>query len=154
MLSVFIPAIVLLKWFDKRPIPLLGIGFHKGTLKEQSIGMSIGFILITLSDTILSLTGLGSFSFNGFSLDLHLYLLSVLLILIISAAYKEILFRGYIFQSLIEGSSFWIALVIYSLLFGAAHLSNKGITIFSIVVTIAAGVFLGVIYFKTRALWM
>ena len=154
MLSVFIPSIVLLRWFDKRPISLLGIGFYKGTLRELSIGMLMGFILITSSVSILSLTGLGSFSFNGFSLGLFLYLLCVLLILIISAAYEEILFRGYIFQSLIEGTNFWITLGIFSLLFGAAHLSNKGITIFSIAVTIAAGVFLGVLYFKTRALWM
>jgi hypothetical protein len=154
MLSVFIPAIVLLRWFDKRPVPLLGIGFYKGTLRELSIGMLMGFILITLSVSILSLTRLGSFSFNGFSLGLLLYLLSVLLILIISAAYEEILFRGYIFQSLIEGTNFWITVGIFSLLFGAAHLSNAGITVFSIAVTIVAGVFIGVIYFKTRALWM
>ena len=111
----------------------------------------MGLILIPLSVSILWLTGVASFSFNGFSSNLLLYILYVLFILIISAAYEEILFRGYIFQSLIEGSNFWITLGIYSLLFGAAHLSNKGITIFSIAVTVIAGIFLGVIYIKTRA---
>lgn len=154
LLAVFMPGIVLLKWVDKRPIALLGIGFYKGTLKELSTGMLMGLILMPLSISILWLTGVATFSFNGFSMDLLLYLLSVLGIFIISAAYEEILFRGYIFQSLIEGSNFWITLGIYSLLFGAAHLSNEGITIFSIVVTVISGVFLGVVYFKTRALWM
>ena len=154
LLAVFIPGIVLLRWLDKRPIVLLGMGFYKGTLRELSIGMLMGFVLIISSVSILWLTGVASFSFNGFSMGLLLYLFSVLGILVISAAYEEILFRGYIFQSLIEGSNFWITLGLYSLLFGAAHLSNEGITIFSIAVTIIAGVFLGVIYFKTRALWM
>lgn len=154
LLSVLIPGIVLLKWVDNRPFALLGIGFYKGALRELLLGMLMGFVLIIFSVSILWVTGVASFSFNGFSFGLLLYFLSVLVILIISAAYEEILFRGYIFQSLIEGSNFWIALGIYSLLFGAAHLSNEGITIFSIAVTIIAGAFLGVIYYKTRALWM
>jgi membrane protease YdiL (CAAX protease family) len=154
LLAVLTPGIVLLKWADKRPIALLGIGLYKGTLKELSTGMLIGFVMIPSSIFILCLTGVATFSFNGFSIDLLMYLLSVLAILVISAAYEEILFRGYIFQSLIEGSNFWITLGIYSLLFGAAHLSNKGVTVFTIAVTVIAGVFLGVIYFKTRALWM
>ena len=33
LLAVFIPGIVLLKWIDKRPIALLGLGFYKGILK-------------------------------------------------------------------------------------------------------------------------
>lgn len=154
LLAVFIPGLVLLKRVDKRPIALLGMGFYKGTLRELSTGMLMGLILIPSSISILWLTGAASFSFAGFSLGLLLYLLCALFILIISAAYEEILFRGYIFQSLIEGSSFWITLCIYSLLFGAAHLSNEGITVFSIAVTVIAGVFLGVLYIKTRALWM
>jgi membrane protease YdiL (CAAX protease family) len=139
---------------DKRPVALLGIGIYKGALRELAIGMLMGFVLIVLSVSILQLTGWASFSFNGFSIGLLLYLLCVLGILVISAMYEEILFRGYIFQSLIEGSSFWIALGLFSLLFGAAHLSNKGVNVFSIAVTIIAGVFIGVLYFKTRALWM
>ena len=154
LLAVFIPGIVLLRWVDKRPIPLLGIGFYKGALKELSIGMLMGFSLVTLTVVIYWLSGGASFSFNGFSIDLLLYLLGVLVVLVVSAAYEEVLFRGYIFQSLIEGSNIWIALGIYSLLFGAAHLSNEGVTVFSVAVTIVAGVFVGIIYFKTKALWM
>ena len=154
LMCVLIPGIVLLRWVDKRPVALLGIGLYKGALRELSQGMLMGFVLIILSVSVLWLTGWGSFSFNGFSTGLLVYLLCVLGILAISAAYEELLFRGYIFQSLIEGSNFWITLGIFSLLFGAAHLSNKGVTIFSIAVTIIAGVFVGVLYFRTRALWM
>ena len=114
----------------------------------------MGFILITVSAFILWLTGVGSYSFNGFSAGLLLYLFSCLIVLVISAFYEEILFRGYIFQSLIEGSNLWITLGIFSLLFGAAHIGNAEATVFTVAVTVCAGVFLGVIYFKTRALWM
>ncbi len=154
LLAVFIPGIALLKWVDKRPIPLLGIGLYNGALRELSTGMLTGFMLIITSVAILWLTGAAYFSLNVFSLSSFLYLISVFFILFISAAYEEILFRGYIFQSLIEGSNLRITLSIYSLLFGVAHLSNNGITILSIAITILAGALLGVIYYKTRALWM
>ena len=154
LLVVFIPGIVLLKWIDKRPVTLLGTGFYKGFLKELSIGMIMGLIMGIGSATILWLTGWASFSLNGFSIDMLLYLLSVLVILVISASYEEILFRGYIFQSLIEGSNFWITLVVFSLLFGASHIDNAEITALGVAFTVVAGVFLGLMYFKTRALWM
>jgi membrane protease YdiL (CAAX protease family) len=153
-LSVFIPSIVLLKWVDKRPVTLLGTGCYKGSLRELSTGMLMGLIMGTVCVSILRLTGWASFSFNGFSIDMLLYLLSCLVVLVVSASYEEILFRGYIFQSLIEGSNFWITLVVFSLLFGAGHIENAGVTFFGLAFTVIAGVFLGVIYFKTRALWM
>jgi membrane protease YdiL (CAAX protease family) len=154
LLSVFIPGIVLLKWVDKRPITLLGTGRYKGFLRELSIGMLMGLIAGTAGVLILRLTGWASFTFNGFSMDMLLYLLGCLAVLVVSASYEEILFRGYVFQSLIEGSNFWITLVVFSLLFGAGHIGNVGVTVFTIAFTVIAGVFLGVIYFKTRALWI
>ena len=154
LLSVFIPGIVLLRWVDRRPLTLLGTGLYKGSLSELSAGMLIGLIAGTAGVLILRLTGWASFSFNGFSADILLYLLGCLAVLVVSAAYEEVLFRGYIFQSLIEGSNFPITLVVFSLLFGAGHIGNVGATVFTIVFTVIAGVFLGVIYFKTRALWM
>jgi membrane protease YdiL (CAAX protease family) len=154
LLSVFIPGIVLLRWVDKRPVTLLGTGRYKGSLRELFVGMLVGLIAGTAGILILRLMGWASFSFNGFSIDMLLYLLGCLVVLVVSASYEEILFRGYIFQSLIEGSNFWITLAVFSLLFGAGHIGNVGVTVFTIAFTVIAGVFLGVIYFKTRALWM
>jgi len=154
LLSVFIPGIVLLKWVDRRPVSLLGTGCYKGSLRELSTGMLMGLFTGTVCVLILRLTGWASFSFNGFSMPILLYLLACLVVLVVSASYEEILFRGYIFQSLIEGTNFWIAVVVFSLLFGAGHMGNVGVTVFTIAFTVIAGVFLGVIYFKTRALWM
>ena len=154
LLAVFIPAIVLLKWVDKRPRELLGLGYFKENSKAFAVGMLMGAFMGTLAATILWLSGVATFSFNGLSLDLILYLLCVLVILAISASFEELLFRGYIFQSLIEGSNFWIALGVFSLLFGAGHIDNPEITIWGVAFTVVAGIFLGLLYFKTRTLWI
>lgn len=154
LLSVLIPAFLLLKWIDKRPLTLLGLGFYKGTIKELSYGIIFGLAMAVTGVLTTYLSGLGSFTLNEIKFDLIGYLVAVLGILFISAIYEEVLFRGYIFQSSIEGTNFPITLIIFSLLFGAAHLSNAGIDVFGIMFTISAGLFLGVMYYKTRALWM
>jgi membrane protease YdiL (CAAX protease family) len=153
-LAVLLPGLALLKWVDKRPKALLGTGFYRGAVKELGTGMLLGFILLGLTILVLWASGAAVFTFNGISPGMILYLAAVLAVLAVSAAYEETLFRGYVFQALIEGSGFWIALAVYSLLFGAAHLSNDKISVVSIAVTIAAGAFLGMVYYKTRALWM
>jgi len=153
LICVLIPGIALLKWLDKRPLRLLGIGLYKKALPEFLLGMLISVIIIPLSALILYLLGFATFTYNGFSSVSLLYLLCSLLVVIVMAGYEEVLFRGYIFQALIEGSNIWIALVIYSLLFGAAHLSNKDVTVISVTFTIFAGAMLGILYYKTRSLW-
>ena len=153
LICVLIPGIILLKWVDKRALRLLGIGLYKKAVAEFSLGMIISIIIISLSAFILYVLGLATFTYNGFSAVSLLYLLFTLVVVIVMASYEEVLFRGYIFQALIEGSNIWIALVVYSLLYGAAHLSNEGVTAISIAVTIFAGAILGILYYKTRSLW-
>jgi len=153
-LSVLLPSVLLLKYIDKRPLSILGLGFYKGNLKEFSVGMLIGIIVGSISIAIMYLFGFASFSLNNIQIDLLIYLGCVLGILIISAAFEEVFFRGYIFQALLEGRNLIVTLIIFSLVFGAAHLSNDGITAYAIIFTIAAGVFLGVLYYKTRSLWI
>jgi membrane protease YdiL (CAAX protease family) len=153
-ICVLIPGLILLKWFDKRPLRLLGLGLDKKAVTDLLFGMIISIVIMVISALVLSLFGLARFTYNGLSEVTLLYFLFSLIVVFIMAAYEEVLFRGYAFQALIEGSNIWIALVIYSLLFGAAHLSNEGVTVFDILVTIVGGAFLGIIYYKTRSLWM
>jgi len=153
LICVLIPGIILLKWVDKRDLRLLGTGLYSKALAEFFLGMIISIIIISLSAFILYLLDLATFTYNGFSAVSLLYFLFTLVVVIVMASYEEVLFRGYIFQALIEGSNIWIALVVYSLLFGAAHLSNEGVTAISIAVTIFAGAMLGILYYKTRSLW-
>jgi membrane protease YdiL (CAAX protease family) len=154
LLFVLVPGLVLLKWVDRRPVSLLGLGFYGRASRELFTGMLMGLVLVVGSVVILRMTGLASFSFNGFSVDLLIYLLGTLGVLAVSACYEETLFRGYVFQSLIEGSNFWIAVGVYSLLFGLSHIDNPEATVYMVAFAVVAGVFLGTMYYRTRALWM
>ncbi len=66
---------------------------------------------------------------------------------------EELLFRGYCFQTLIEGTNRYVAIIIMSILFGLAHLGNPNVTFFGVLNTILAGIWLSIAYLKTRTLW-
>ena len=153
-LAALIPALLLLKYFDKRLLGMLGLGFYKGNLKELSTGMLIGLIVGGISIAMMAVLGFASFTLNNIQFELILYVLFILIILMISAAFEEVFFRGYIFQALLEGRNLIVTLILFSLVFGFAHLSNEGITAYAIIFTICAGVFLGVLFYKTRSLWI
>lgn len=153
-LAALIPALLLLKYFDKRPLGMLGLGFYKGNLKEVSTGMLIGLIVGGISIVMMAVLGFASFTLNNIQFELILYVLFILIILMISAAFEEVFFRGYIFQALMEERNLIVTLTLFSLVFGFAHLSNEGITAYAIIFAICAGVFLGVLFYKTRSLWI
>lgn len=82
-------------------------------------------------------------------------LLGPLLVLgIVPGIGEEIFSRGILFRVVEDGMGSWIALLLSSAFFGAAHLGNPGATwVTSLFIAIEAGVLLGMAYAWTRSLW-
>ena len=55
--SFVLAAYIVLKWIDKRPFSIIGMNIFKGWLKELSIGLGLGFGLLTLLFLIFWITG-------------------------------------------------------------------------------------------------
>ena len=67
---------------------------------------------------------------------------------------EELLFRGILFRWIEEFGGSWAALIVTSVLFGAAHLVNPNATYIAAVgIAVEAGVMLGAAYMLTRSLW-
>ncbi|HSQ75516.1 MAG TPA: CPBP family intramembrane glutamic endopeptidase, partial [Bacteroidota bacterium] len=77
-----------------------------------------------------------------------------LLVFVPAAAFEELLFRGYAFQTLAQGITMLPAILVMSGLFGAAHLQNPHSTLLSTVNVMLAGIWLSLAYLKTRGLWL
>jgi len=69
------------------------------------------------------------------------------------AAAEEVLFRGYLLQSLAESWGALSALWVTSVAFGLLHLANPNTSLVGICNIVVAGLFLGVVYLKTASLW-
>ena len=72
-----------------------------------------------------------------------------------SGTIEEIMFRGILLRHLEALIGTWGALAITSALFGAAHLTNPGATLFAaFAIAMEAGILLGAAYLVTRRLWL
>lgn len=154
LIAMILAAFITLRWIDRRPITLLGLGLLDGWKRDFAIGLIIGMGTISVTLAVLWAGGWVTLSLNELTLALLGALTKALLLFFVAALMEELLLRGYIFQAFIEGSRVWIALILLSLLFSVAHLNNPDSTIPSSLNIFLAGVLLSVCYLKTRSLWL
>jgi membrane protease YdiL (CAAX protease family) len=78
----------------------------------------------------------------------------LLVVLAFGAVGEELLFRGYAFQLMVRTMGEFASVLPVAVLFGLAHLGNRGVTPLAIFNTILWGVLLGYAFLLTRALWL
>jgi membrane protease YdiL (CAAX protease family) len=147
-------ALIVLKWFDRRPARVLGLGFGTGWLVELAGGLAAGVGATGLLVIILIVTRSVSL---GLSPELAQSLASLprfLFIFTMAAAVEELVFRGYPLQALSEGSRRWIAGALLCVVFTVGHGGNPDVTIIGITNIFLASVVLTVLYFQTQRLWL
>jgi len=153
-----IPALIIGwlcgKKLESLPFSALGASFTSGWLRHWLIGMGLGTVTLCLA-ALIALAGGLRFSFNTETSGAVLVkgLLTSLVVLGVAAAFEEVLFRGYIFQTLVRSDLAWLAILLTSVGFGLAHAGNPTASFFSIANTVLAGVWFGLAYLRTRDLW-
>lgn len=120
-------------------------------LRELPMGLLIGAVLFTLATGIVAaMGGIRVERVNGMGV-----LWAMLAMAVTSGVIEEILFRGILLRHLEAMLGTWAALFITSALFGAAHLSNDGASLFAaFAIAMEAGILLGAAYLWTRRLWV
>ncbi len=81
-------------------------------------------------------------------------LVFILVVLAFGAVGEELLFRGYAFQLMVRMMGEFAAVLPVAVIFGIAHMGNRGVTPLAIVNTILWGVLLGYAFLRTRSLWL
>lgn len=155
LVSAFLlAAYIILRWIDKRPFGTLGLNFSTGWLKELSIGMSMGFGLMTLMFIIFLVSGLIDVTAGAMDSTVALGVFKYLILFIFAGTFEELLLRGYAFQAFIEGSNIWIPSILLSLVFSILHIFNPNYSAGGAIIIFLAGILFSIIYIKTRSLWM
>lgn len=131
--------------------PVIELGGRGAALREFSVGLAIGALLMSAVIAILALIGFYHVVDVGWSMGVVTDLGAGISV----GVAEEIFFRGILLR-LIEGRlGTWWALAITSTLFGAAHLGNSHATVFgAVAIALEAGILLGACYLLTRRLWM
>jgi membrane protease YdiL (CAAX protease family) len=126
-------------------------GMKGNTWKNFFLGLLIGLVMNGLCALLAWLHGDLDFSVGRFQ---FFYLLIALLCVCVQSAAEELVTRGYMMSALRERYNVWVAIAANSLLFGALHLMNDGITVLSMLTIILFGLFCSLIVYVLDSLWM
>ncbi|MFA6456516.1 MAG: type II CAAX endopeptidase family protein [Bacteroidota bacterium] len=146
---------LVLRFIDKRPFTSIGLSFNTGWGKQLVQGFLFGSGMMTAIFVIEYSTGMVAIQFRAIGIQEGsvIFLTSITLYTIVGYG-EEFLFRGYMYQAFVEGSSKLIATLTISLLFAMAHSQNPNVSLFGLINVGLAGIWLSFAYLKTKALWL
>ena len=149
---VVIVASLICQLARREPLRELFGSFNLRWIKELFIGVLIGMALMLIPALFLFFYGI---SWNDNTLDFS-SLLSATMLFVGVALVEEVLFRGFLFQRLIDGLGRWPAQLIIGGLFLLTHSGNPGMTgsirVFASVNIFLASVMFGLAFIKTKSL--
>ena len=123
-----------------------------GATRPLLLGLGAGVVIFSIVVAIAAAIGVYRVTGEGNLSGLAASLLGSALFPAVS---EEMLFRGVLFRWIEEFGGSWAALLVTSMLFGAAHLLNPGATwVAAVGIAFEAGVMLGAAYMLTRSLWL
>lgn len=146
---------ILCQALRRRPLTQLFGSININWLKELSFGLSVGAVLMVVPAMLLTSLGIVRWQVNDVSFLVFLPGVSMMLSVAIA---EELLFRGFVFQRLIESFGTWPAQILIAGLFLLTHLNNPGMTgstkVLASVNIFIASICFGVAYIKTKKLGM
>jgi uncharacterized protein len=148
-ISTFLVIFVFWKFVIKKQF--LSIGFVDGRwLKNLVLGMICGILAISIGFGISVMFGfvkIHSIAFSPFDFT------NYLIIFCLVSISEELMTRGLMLSTLMEGMNKYIALLIVAIIFGALHMFNDNVTTLSLINISLAGIFLGISFIHNRSLW-
>ena len=120
-------------------------------VKDFFIGGLLGCICIILGFLIIVNLNWSRVEIAPLRLN---YLLSSFFMILCRAFFEELTFRGYVLRKLLERFSAVISLSFCSLIFSLLHCFNDDVTFISIVNIFLAGFLLGILFIKTKNIWL
>lgn len=162
MMSQFVMYVILTivtwamcAWVERRPLRSVGLGLHERTMIELVQGIVLGTAMMSVIFFVTVATGMSEFHWKALTMAESASLIGWGIAEFTIVAWgEELLFRGYLFQTLAEGTNRLIAVGAFALFFAFIHKSNPNATTFSLVNIAFAGVWLSAAYLKTRGLWL
>lgn len=155
VLAVLAVTLVMTRWVNRKPLGAVGLFVSQRTFRDAGTGFLLGAFMIAMvagaqgASGTLSLTWLPPDMGTGLRITLLSFASFAL-----AGFLEELLFRGYLFQTLMQAVTFLPAALILSAFFAVAHFSNPNTTTIGLVNVGLAGLWLSFAYLKTRNLWL
>src|SRR5579875_2165036 len=146
--------LLTLRVFDRRPLADIGLRATAASLSNFSLGLLLGGGAAALMLLAPLLAGSAhvvqqensSFTWGG----LFFYFFAIL----VAAMGEEMIFRGYVFQLLVEKMGPFATVLPMAVIFGLMHLSNPHSSFLGVLNTSLWGVILGYAFLRSHDLWL
>lgn len=118
--------------------------------------LTISFFAVFFSFLLIATLNflLGNFKLNLDSFAINTTLIVNLIIIFLIALQEELVFRGFLINSIELRFTSATAIVFSSLFFSLMHLLNANYSILSAINTFIAGLLLGLLYVQSRSIWL
>lgn len=138
----------------RQPLSTIGLRLDRRWASELACGSALGIAMMALTTAMIAATGAVRFELDPShgigALAMGLYVFGF------AALLEELLFRGFVFQRLIDGIGAWGAQITLAVLFAAAHSGNPGMEgaarLWATLDIGLAAAMLGLAYLRTRSL--
>lgn len=155
LIAVLAASFIMTKFINRKPFGAIGLLLHPGSAKDFGLGTLVGFLMMTAIFLVEYPLGYAGCQWKNVALLEVPGTLGYALVLFgVSALSEEVLFRGYLFQTLMQAITFIPAILLMALLFAAAHAANPNASTFGLVNVALAAIWLSFAYMKTRSLWL
>ncbi len=155
LIGTLLASFIVTRWLNRKPFAAVGLWLHARAMKECAWGILLGFLMMASVFLVLFVSGF--IQVDSFILeptDALGIILSSMIMFAASAMLEEVVFRGYPFQTLIQGVSLLPAVVLMAALFSVSHLTNPNTSTFGIINIGLAAIWLSFAYLKTKGLWL
>lgn len=152
---LLLATLVMTRMVNRKPFGAAGLGRTRGAARDFALGCLLGLLMmggIFLAELSAGFVGLVSRGLDP--VDAVRVVATSALLFASGALGEEVLFRGYPFQSIMQGVTFLPAALGVSVLFAFAHCGNPEISVLGLVNIALAGLWLSFAYLKTRTLWL
>lgn len=155
MLSTLLAGWIMTRFIHRKPFGAIGLRLHPSTHRELLTGLVMGFVMMAGIFVVELVAGMAVVTPRELTVagTLSLVLLGVCEFFI-AASIEELLFRGYLFQVLIQWLTLIPAIAIMGVLFALAHGMNPGIGIPGYLNIALVSITFSLAYYKTRGLWL
>jgi hypothetical protein len=154
-LALLAASYCMTRFVHRKPLAAIGLWLNTRAARDTAAGVGIGILMMAGIFIVEVALGYASPVWQDFPPGLlTLSILRLAAIFAFAAALEELLFRGYAFQTLMQGITFAPAMLLVSLLFALAHAQNPNATVFGLFNVALAGIWLSFAYVKTRGLWL
>jgi membrane protease YdiL (CAAX protease family) len=155
LVALLAATAIMTRLVNKKPFRAAGLPLARGSARDFALGCFLGLLMMAGIFLVEFALGYVSLASRGLGVaDIIWTLATSGFLFAMAALAEELLFRGYPFQSLMQGLTFLPAALGTSVLFAAAHLRNPEISISGVVNIALAGMWLSIAYLKTRTLWL